>query len=65
MSEAIPWAHWLRLASWLGVAPHHFWRLSLRKWRALLGPHGGDVLRRQELSVLMDGFPDQERVTDE
>lgn len=59
MSPA-PWEPWLRRAVQLGIAPAAFWRLSVREWRALLGPAHGP-LSRAEFDLLRQRFPDEEQ----
>ena len=56
-----PWPAMLRLAALrLGVAPHEFWRLSLREWRALTEPETGDAgpLGRAAFDALLADNPD-------
>jgi hypothetical protein len=60
MSEPIPWSGWLRTAALLGVAPHNFWRLSLREWRALISENALDALSRPQFEALAKEFPDTE-----
>jgi hypothetical protein len=60
MADPIPWSSWLRLAAWLGVAPHNFWRLGLREWRALIGASEAQSMSRARFNALAQDFPDLE-----
>ncbi len=42
----------------LGVTPAHFWRLSLKEWRALIAPVGEGALTRAAFSALAQMHPD-------
>lgn len=59
MSERTPWGRWLAAAFAAGLTPEAFWRLSLKEWRALLGPRG--AMDRAGFEALARRFPDQER----
>jgi|CXWL01.1.fsa_nt_gi uncharacterized phage protein (TIGR02216 family) len=56
--EAIPWPAMIAAAVRLGVTPAHFWRLSLREWRALIAPVGEGALSRAAFSALAQMHPD-------
>jgi len=53
------WRAWLSHASALGIAPHSFWRLSLREWRVLVGSPASPSLDRATFEALGAQFPDQ------
>ena len=57
-TESTPWGAMLSAASRLGVAPDHFWRLSVRDWRALIAGVAQEILPRAALQALMHRFPD-------
>lgn len=58
MTERTRWAAMLAAALRLGVAPHRFWRLSLREWRAIAATH--DVaMNAADLQALAARFPDR------
>jgi hypothetical protein len=57
MSERTPWPVMLRLAQSMGVAPHRFWRLSLREWRDLFAATTG-ALSPAAFADLLRRFPD-------
>lgn len=54
-----PWREMLVEASRMAVTPEVFWRLSLTEWRMLVGPVGGDALRRAAFDKLAEGWPDE------
>jgi len=58
MSEASLWMRWLSIARDFGLAPHLFWRLSLREWRALVARAAPSLLSRAEFDALTARFPD-------
>lgn len=64
MTDALPWAAWLRLACLrFGLAPAEFWRLSLKEWRALgADPAAPDPLRRAGFDALAAAHPDSREV---
>ncbi len=53
-----PWRAMLAVAAQLGVPPAHFWRLSLREWRAIAAPEGHETLPRAAFEALAQRFPD-------
>lgn len=55
-----PWPALLRAAAGMGIAPHAFWRLSLKEWRALMGGEG-EVMPRAAFDELARRFPDGDR----
>lgn len=56
--EATPWAKMIAAALRLGVPPAHFWRLSLKEWRALIAPVGEETLSRAAFFALAQMHPD-------
>ncbi|MFZ2030042.1 MAG: phage tail assembly chaperone [Vitreimonas sp.] len=60
MSERTPWARMLSLGAQLGLAPHLFWRLSLREWRSLNAPPH-QALNRAAFEALAATHPDKPR----
>jgi uncharacterized phage protein (TIGR02216 family) len=58
-SERTPWNAWLSAALGAGVAPAHFWRLSLKEWRALAAAPGAALLDRSGFEALAACFPDK------
>ena len=54
------WDAALRLAVSLRISPEHFWRLSLREWRALTATPAAPILTRPTLDALIARFPDKE-----
>jgi len=53
------WAAMLRTALAMGVAPHRFWRLSMKEWRMLTAVNpGGAPIGRGEVEALMRAWPD-------
>lgn len=59
MHERTPWSAWLRAGAACGLAPAQFWRLSLKEWRALIGPQAARGFDRAAFDVLAARFPDQ------
>lgn len=57
--EATPWRVMLSAALSFGVKPAHFWRLSLKEWRALAPRESGDTFTRAALTALAQRFPDR------
>jgi hypothetical protein len=45
-------------AARVGVLPEAFWRLSLKEWRMLIEPAGGDALGRAAFEVLAQRWSD-------
>ena len=58
MSDVFPWRVWLALALRLGLSPQCFWTLSLREWRALIGPLAPERLDRAGFTALASLYPD-------
>jgi len=52
-----PWPQLLRAAAGMGIAPHAFWRLSLKEWRALTGGEG-EAMSRAVFDDLARRYPD-------
>lgn len=59
MSERTPWADWLRAGIAAGFQPEHFWRLSVKEWRALSAPQIPHAFDRATFYALAARFPDQ------
>jgi uncharacterized phage protein (TIGR02216 family) len=54
---SLPWGPWLRGAVAMGLPPAAFWSLTVREWRALVGP-ADPPLSRATLAALCAQFPD-------
>jgi uncharacterized phage protein (TIGR02216 family) len=60
-SEPTPWRALIAAAVGLGIAPHQFWRLSLREWRALSASLSRtEALPRDSFEALSAQFPDSQ-----
>ena len=59
MIERTPWAAMLALAAAMRVAPHRFWRLGLKEWRALVAPQPAATLYLMTFERLAARFPDK------
>lgn len=59
IARRTPWREWLRAAFAIGLTPAHFWRLSLREWRALIAPQTQDAFDRASFDALLARYPDQ------
>ncbi len=56
--ETFPWGRLMHLGiASLGIAPHEFWRCTLREISTALGP-ATRPLQRQKLDEMMDEWPD-------
>ncbi|HVY87146.1 MAG TPA: phage tail assembly chaperone [Caulobacterales bacterium] len=58
--EGSLWSKWLQSALHLGIAPHAFWRLSVREWRMLSARKNEQCLDRAGFDALAARFPDEQ-----
>lgn len=58
--EPEPWGAMMRTALGMGIGPQVFWALSLKEWRWLVEPAGGQPqgLPRSVLEQMMQRWPD-------
>ena len=57
-----PFDVWLKTAvRGFGLSPSQFWQMSVRDWLALLASHTEQGLAREDLSTLMNTYPDKDQ----